>query len=190
MMRHMQIRQMARRSSSSNFENLKLLKSLYMSEGRFSSPSELANVLFQNIVYYPPKKIGQDCSMGSPKKARDNSGLLVVNKPAGVPLKTTSEGHVGLNDALPTLAEMLGVKKIETFKSVQRYASGCALLCTKEQTKHQLRNSFNRCENRYFKETKTFERVFGETYFALTNGVPRLNNTSETVINFKSYIYS
>ena len=108
MMRHMQIRQMARRSNASNFEKLKLLKSLYMEEGKFSSPSDLANVLFQNVVYYPPKKIGEECSMGSPKKARDNSGLLVVNKPAGVPLKTTSEGQIGLNDALPTLAEMLG----------------------------------------------------------------------------------
>ena len=109
MMRHIQIRQMARRSSASNFEKLKLLKSLYMSEGRFSSPSDLANVLFQNVVYYAPKKIGEECSMGRPINGhRDNSGLLVVNKPAGVPLKTTGEGHIGLIDALPTLAEMLG----------------------------------------------------------------------------------
>ena len=130
-----------------------------MSEGRFASPSDLAQVLSQNVVYFRPKG--------------DNSGLLVVNKPAGVPLKTSEDGQIGMNEAMPELAEKLKVKKIHVVKSVQRHASGCAILCTRDQGVSQVQRSLKRQSG--------FDRILGQTYFALCCGIPRKTNVIETV---------
>ena len=139
-------------------DNLKLLKNLYKAEGRFDSPTDLAEVLFRNVIHY--------------KHKGDHSGLLVINKPAGVPLKTSNDGLVGLQEALPILGEKIGAKNISVIKSVQRFSSGIVLLGTKDHTTHQVKNSFNRAKhNRYFKDS----------YFAICYGISRKEATNETV---------
>ena len=92
---------------------MKLLKEAYASEGKYQSTSELAKHLAKNVVYFEPK---------------DKSGVIIVNKPAGVPLKATQDGFIGLTEAMPELAHILNLKEIRVVKSVQRFASGCVLL--------------------------------------------------------------
>ena len=150
-------RGMSTAESLSHAQKLKVLKNAYLAEGKYKSSVEMANDLAQNIVYYDPKK--------------DTSGLIVVNKPAGVPLKT-SKDSIGLEDAMPELSQLLGLEKIHVVKSVQKFASGCILLASKEQGVVQIRRSLNRSWNDF---------CLMESYYALTYGRPRKEGVSETV---------
>merc|ERR1712110_1239807 len=103
-------------------QKLKVLRDAYLFEGKYKSSQEMAKDLAKNIVYYDKKK--------------DKSGLIVINKPAGVPLKTSKDA-IGLEDAMPELSQLLGVEKITVVKSVHKYASGCVLLSSKEDRVNQ-----------------------------------------------------
>ena len=140
-------------------QKLKILKDAYLCEGKYRSSVEMAQDLAQNIVYYDKKN--------------DTSGLIVINKPAGVPLKT-SQDALGLVDAMPDLSKLLGLEKITVVKSVHKYASGCVLLASKEQGVSQLKRSLNR-------RNQLIEHCLGESYFALTNSNPRKSSIQETV---------
>lgn len=146
------------RRAFSTAEKQKTLKRAYLSEGKFTSGAALANELAQNIVHFNKK---------------ENSGLVVVNKPAGVPLKSNDGSlQVGLNDAMPDLAGMLGVSQLRVVKSVQRYASGCVLLASSESAANRIKNCQNRSRHKAY---------LNETYYALTHGSPRKNEIIETV---------
>ena len=82
--------------SMSTKDKLKTLRQAYGSEGKYQSSSELATHLAKNVLYFEPK---------------DKSGVIIVNKPAGVPLKTYKD-DIGLEDAMPELSQILGVEKI------------------------------------------------------------------------------
>ena len=150
-------RGMSTAQSLSHTQKLKVLKNAYLCEGKYKSSVELANDLARNIVYYDHK--------------REASGLIVVNKPAGVPLKT-SKDSIGLVDAMPELSQLLGLEKIHIVKSVQKLASGCVLLASKEQGINQIRRSLNRSWN---------DLCLNESYYALTYGNPRKSSVNETV---------
>jgi len=140
-------------------DHLKVLRAAYLVEGKFASESQLAEDLAKNVVYNDPTK--------------DRSGLIALNKQAGVGLKSIpEEGTIGIEDALPTLAEILKVRKLIVVKSVQKYSSGIVLLSSKDQGKIQVDRSLNRSRLRM---------SFRETYFALTNGFPRKNSINEVV---------
>ena len=139
-------------------QKLKLLRNAYLFEGKYKSTKEMATDLAKNIVYYDKK--------------RDKSGLIVINKPAGVPLKT-SKDNIGLEDAMPELSQILGVEKIEVVKSVHKYASGCVVLTSKENRMGQITRAINR---------GGFNDIgFSRTYYALTNSIPRKDPNQETV---------
>ena len=137
---------------------LKTLKEAYLSEGKYQSISELAKHLSHQIVYYEPKK--------------DKSGVIIVNKPAGVPLKSTQDGFLGLTDAMPDLADILGLKRISVVKTVQRFASGCVLLASEESGENKLKKCLNRAR---------YQSILHETFYALTHGLPRKDSTDEVV---------
>ena len=144
--------------SMSTKDKLKTLKEAYASEGRYQSPSELAKHLSNNVLYYEPKK--------------DKSGVIIVNKPAGVPLKADKDGFIGLSEAMPELASILGLQQIRVVKSVQRFASGCVLLASQEEGISRLKNCLNRSRN---------NNILDETFYAITNGLPRKKFTDEVV---------
>jgi 23S rRNA-/tRNA-specific pseudouridylate synthase len=142
-------------------EKAKLLQNLYLSEGKFKYRSELASHLASNILYYEPKK--------------ESSGLIVVNKPAGVPSKGADQDDptsFGLVDVMPEFAALMNVDKATVVKSVQRYASGCVILSTKEQGINQVKNALSR---------QSRSCSFGQTFLALTYGVPRKDSNEEVV---------
>lgn len=142
----------------STAQKQKTLKKVYLAEGKYTSSAALAAELAQNVVHYNKK---------------ENTGLVVVNKPAGVPLRSQDDNlQVGLQDAMPSLAEMLGVPKLQVVKSVQRYASGCVLLATDDMAANRIRNCQNKSRHKEF---------LHQTYFALTHGIPRKKEIYETV---------
>ncbi len=143
--------------SASTRDKLKVLKMAYASEGRYESNTELALDLAKNVVFYDNKRPG--CTR-----------LIVINKPAGVPLRSakSDDFRVSLTDALPDLAEILKVKKVSIVKSVQRYASGCIILSANPEEVRRIERSLNRNFN---------EGFFHQTYYALTLGHPRKDST-------------
>ena len=144
-------------SEPSNAKKLKILKKENLQEGKFKSSRELAIELSQNILYYDPKK--------------DSSGLIAINKPAGVAIQSREE-EIGVEGALPELQAILKVKDLQLVKSVQRYASGCILLSTKDQGTNQIKKALRRASQ---------DKVFTDTYYVLTHGLPRKDFIQETV---------
>ena len=139
-------------------KKLKILKNEYLSEGKYKSCQEMAKDLAKNIVYYDKKY--------------DQSGLIAINKPAGLPLKTSKDA-IGLEDAMPELAHLLGVEKIIVVKSVHKYASGCVLLASKEDRVKQIQRSVNR--------SGCNDSGFNRSFYALTNSIPRKESAREIV---------
>merc|ERR1712029_237117 len=156
-MRHnLNLRIQCQNLSLNSKDKLKTLKEAYASEGKYQSPSELARHLSNNVLYYEPKK--------------DKSGVIIVNKPAGVPLKADKDGFIGLSEAMPELASIFGLQNISVVKSVQRFASGCVLLAGQEEGINRLKNCLNRSTN---------YNILDETFYAITNGLPRKKSTDE-----------
>ena len=158
-MRHsLNLRIQCKNLSMNSKDKVKTLKEAYASEGKYQSPSELARHLSNNVLYYEPKK--------------DKSGVIIVNKPAGVPLKADKDGFIGLSEAMPELASIFGLQNISVVKSVQRFASGCVLLASQEEGINRLKNCLNRSTN---------HNILDETFYAITNGLPRKKSTDEVV---------
>ena len=108
----------------------------------------MAQDLSKNIVYYD--------------KIYDKSGLIVINKPAGVPLKSSKDA-IGLEDCLPDLSQILGVEKITVVKTVHRFASGCVLLSSKEKKFNQIKRAVNR--------SGIHDQGFNKCFYAITETV-------------------
>ena len=77
---------------------------MYMNEGAFNSRTLLAKHLEENILYYEPKR----------------SGLLVINKPYGLPNLPGEADEISLSCVLPELADKLSVSRINVIKSCGR----------------------------------------------------------------------
>ena len=131
--------------------------SIYKKEGFFHSKTLLARQLHDNIVFNDSKK----------------TGLIVVNKPFGLPLLPGETEDVSLTCALPQLASYLNVPNISVIKSSGKFISGCTLLNSggertlKHVTKCMARNRAN--------------RKLWTKYLAITNGIPRNSGVLETV---------
>ncbi len=125
----------------------------------WTNADELADVLAANVLYYDPD--------------RDPKGLLAVNKPNGVPVNCLDDSPCGLKDALPALAQRMGVKKLHYIKAPERFTSGVTLLATSQSGVEAVKG---RC-----KKTSAAKMLFQDAYLCLTNGFPRRDLMEETV---------
>lgn len=140
--------------SDSKSVSKKALRHLYMNEGKFQCSESLASHLASNVVYFDLKN--------------DKSGLIVVNKPAGLPMRKTDDSSVGLTDALPLLSSMLGLKlkpdnKLHVIRTTHRHGSGCVLLGYKSRTKNQVERCLNSCRS---------DHKLAKSYLAITRFAP------------------
>ena len=72
----------------------------------WTDEEHLAEILARGLVHYQPD--------------RDPNGLVVLNKPPSLPISGCEECPVGLKEALPPLAAILGVKKLFYVKAPER----------------------------------------------------------------------
>ncbi len=132
------------------------LKPVYASAGVYRDRAALVEDLLANAVYVDPSK----------------NGLVALNKPIGVPVRSADDADVSLFDVLPSLAKELQVETLLYVRAPERYSSGLTLLATHEQGYNRLKKCLNRSERAY--ELK-------DAYLAVTNGVPRLKDVTEAV---------
>ena len=78
------------------------LKKLFSSAWEFSSQHELMAHLSANVVHFEQK------------------GLVVINKPYGLPLKPSPDSTLCLEHCLKDLAMVLRVKELKVIKSASR----------------------------------------------------------------------
>jgi len=107
--------------------------------------------LFNNIVYHDQE--------------RDKTGLVVINKPYGLPLSPSKDSPISLDMCLSGLANKLEVEKLEVLKCTERFSSGITLLGTPATAAA-------------YKKSKGFlstSRSLGTSYLALVKGQPSIN---------------
>ncbi|CAK9799908.1 Pseudouridylate synthase RPUSD4, mitochondrial [Anthophora plagiata] len=118
----------------------------------WKSLKELADDLLDNIIY-------------------NKDGLLVLNKPYGIPRGGGSENfnkrnhvsnavHYTLEDTLPYICNQLNYEHLTIAKCPEKYMSGITLLATTSQILHAIELAYVR------------SHFFGNTYWVITVGVP------------------
>jgi len=101
---------------------------------RWSSNEELADLLFENIVYHDPERVMMIDDYSPPYCLlitlchQDPHGLVAVNKPYGLPAKNLSETDLSLASSLPFLAKKLNLSKLIYVSAPERFHTGVALL--------------------------------------------------------------
>lgn len=141
-------------------------REVYGATGQFRSVVDLAKHLEENVLFYERQ---------NPK----TQGLMVLNKPYGLPIKKV-EGHhdpgspasVSLEEALPLLAESMKIKReLKVLKSCGRFVSGPMLLCSGGESQMQ------RLTN--LRKRRSVLGAFHEKYLAITDGVPTHDQREE-----------
>jgi len=118
---------------------------------KWKSQATLVDHLKKNVVFYNPKE--------------DEHGLVVINKPYGLPIKKAEDSEYCLEGCIGALATLLGEKQLHVIKSVERFCSGIVLLGTSEDTeKHMLKS---------VKKSKT-KRMLTSGYIGLVMGHAKL----------------
>ena len=138
-------------------EKEKKLVAYFRKMNAWPSQSALASHLFSNIVYHEPGK--------------DKHGLVVLNKPHGLPLHPSEDSLYSLTSSLKSLADMMEVKSLKVIKTVDRWSSGITVLGTEEKTIE----AFKKCSN----QAKA-QRMLASAYLCLAKGHSNMNRT-ETV---------
>jgi len=82
----------------------KSLKQIFSSAWEFPSNHDVLEYLSANIVHIDR-----------------SSGLFVINKPYGLPLKPSQESKICLESCLKDLAKVIGVEQLEVLKSASRF---------------------------------------------------------------------
>ena len=82
----------------------KSLKQIFSSAWEFPSNHEVLEYLSANIVHIDK-----------------SSGLFVINKPYGLPLKPSQESKICMESCLKDLAKVIGVEQLEVLKSASRF---------------------------------------------------------------------
>ena len=124
---------------------------VYANAKDFRSNSDLARHLEDNILFFEPSKAKYQ-------------GLLVLNKPYGIPLKEGETSTTSFEKALPILADRLQIKDLKVIKSCGRFVSGPMLLSTKTDDQLKRINLLR---------TKTKEAgALHEKYLVITDGSP------------------
>lgn len=130
------------------------LVDLYRRLNTWPSQAALTSHLFDNIVYHDP--------------AADKHGLVLLNKPHGLPLHPVADSAYSLSSSLKELADLLQVKELRVVRAAERWNSGLTVLGTAEGTAERYR----RCQ-----QTMRGERLFPTSYLCLTKGHSSLSKT-------------
>jgi len=84
------------------------------------SQANLVEDLKKNVLFYNPED--------------DKHGLVIINKPYGLPVNKSQDSEYCLEGCTGALANVLGTKQLHVIKSVERFCSGIVLLGTSEDT--------------------------------------------------------
>ena len=122
--------------------------------------NDLVDHIHSNIVYHDP--------------ANDESGLVVINKPYGLPKSVSNDSPFALTPVLPLLAEKIGVKSLQVVKCCERFTSGITLLGTSSKTGELYQKSMARCGT---------TRALPAAYLAMVKGSPNVLRTED--VNLK-----
>lgn len=139
--------------TSGNKERFNLMKKIERLCS-WNSTSELVDELYKSIIYHEPVK--------------DNSGLIVLNKPYGLALNTAKDSSYCLVGCLKALADKLNVEKIEVVKCTERFSSGITILGTTNKTKKEYYRS---------KARWVTNRSLACSYLAIVKGQPNYFKT-------------
>ena len=137
----------------------KKLVSYYRSMNAWPSQAALTSHLFENIVYHEPDK--------------DKHGLVVLNKPHGLPLNPSEDSAFSLKSSLQSLADMIGVKSLKVIKSTDRWSSGITLLATEEKTIETYKKNLFKMKA---------QRKLASSYLCLVKGHTNINRTERVQI--------
>ena len=138
-------------------EKEKKLVACFRKMNVWPSQSALTSHLFSNIVYHEPEK--------------DKHGLVVLNKPHGLPLHPSEDSLYSLTSSLSSLADMMEVRSLKVIKTVDRWSSGITVLGTHEKTMEAFRKNSNQMKA---------QRMLASSYLCLVKGHSNMNRT-ETV---------
>jgi len=112
----------------------------------------LLEELFENIVYHEPES--------------DKSGLVVLNKPYGLPRKPSNDSLYALEPVLPILSDKLGVKSLNIVKCTERFTSGITLLGTSSETSEKYHKALRR---------SAADRILPTSHLAIVKGSPNMH---------------
>jgi len=138
-------------------EKEKKLVAYFRKMNAWPSQTALTSHLFSNIVYHEPEK--------------DKHGLVVLNKPHGLPLHPSEDSVYSLTSSLKSLADLMEVKSLKVIKTVDRWSSGITVLGTHEKTIEAFRKNSNQMKA---------QRMLASSYLCLVKGHSNMNRT-ETV---------
>ena len=141
----------------------KKLKNIYQQLCNWKDLNELTEQLFENIVYYEPDN--------------DKSGLIVLNKPHGLPKLPTDDCKYALEPSLPLLAKKLDVDNLQVIKCTERFTSGITLLGTSASTAKNYNKAMDRCVT---------TRTLPAGYISIVKGSPNLNRNEDVDIVMKA----
>ena len=86
----------------------------------------LVEDLHSNIVYYEPDK--------------DQTGVVIINKPYGLPKELSEDSQFSLVKALPDLAKRLDVSGLTVLKCSERFTSGITVLGSRPESEKAFKN--------------------------------------------------
>ena len=144
-----------RKETEERDEVTKKGKTLLREYGRlcaWNDENDLVENLLKNIVYFEPEN--------------DKSGLVVLNKPYGLPKSTASDAAYCLESALPQLALKLDVPSLHVLKCCERYTSGITLLSFNKKTEELYRKSMKKVVT---------NRSLPSSYLAIVKGNPNIS---------------
>ena len=135
----------------------KKLVAYFRKMNSWASQSDLTSHLFSNIVYHEPEK--------------DKHGLVVLNKPHGLPVHPSEDSLYSLTSSLKSLADMLEVKSLKVIKTADRWSSGITVLGTHEKTIETFKKNSSQMKA---------QRMLAYSYLCLVKGHSNMDRT-ETV---------
>ena len=157
------------------------MKGIYKTAGIFKDKDALLMDLVENAVHVDTKK----------------TGVVALNKPPFLPVRKADDAQYSIEELLPSLAEVFGVKELHFVRAPERYAyhgliydtafaerychdiqekihrhsSGIFLLATTEACVSRIRRSRNH----------TTRGFLPDNYIAVTKSFPRMNEGTETL---------
>ena len=133
------------------------LSGMYKKLGTWKDQDALTSHLYSNILYFEPEQ--------------DKHGLVVINKPYGLPLHSQEDSPYSLESSSKGLAEMLEVAALYPIKTAERWNSGVTVLGSLPETGARYKKCMDRLKT---------SRSLGSAFLCITKGHSRLDRT-ETV---------
>jgi len=137
-------------------KKVKTLRNEVQSLCAWKDQDELLEELFENIVYHEPES--------------DKSGLVVLNKPYGLPRKPSDDSLYALESVLPLLSDRLEVKSLQIVKCTERFTSGITLLGTSNITSEKFHKAMRRCVT---------DRILPSSHLAIVKGSPNIHRNED-----------